>query len=176
MINRKLNDKQKKLVEDNHNLIYSYLKTNDLSMNDTEDWYGVAAIGLCHAALTYNEDKDVKFSTYAYVCIHHEITHAFRDHKRSIKDVLSLDDTDCFVEDISCCAALRDDYRFEHMLELQEAISHSYGALTEKKKEIIDLIINSGMSQTEIAIKKKLSRQWVNSVYREFINGIIEIV
>lgn len=36
---------------------------------DVEEWYDLAAIGLCKAANTYNNDKS-GFSTYAYKCMY----------------------------------------------------------------------------------------------------------
>lgn len=36
---------QQKLVEDNHNLIYLYLKNSNLPV---DDYYGIASIGLCN--------------------------------------------------------------------------------------------------------------------------------
>ena len=52
-------------MEDNHNLIYSFLKKYDLS---NDDYYDLAAIGLCKAALGYNGELS-KFSTYAFRCM-----------------------------------------------------------------------------------------------------------
>ena len=43
-----LNDEQRKLVADNHNLIYQYLIDNNLPQ---DEYYDIAAIGLCKAAL-----------------------------------------------------------------------------------------------------------------------------
>lgn len=46
-----LTQQQQHLVEDNHKLIYFYLYRNSLSV---DEFYDVAAIGLCKAAITYN--------------------------------------------------------------------------------------------------------------------------
>lgn len=47
-------------------MIYSFLYKYHL---DVEEWYDIAAIGLCKAANTYNNDKS-EFSTYAYKCMY----------------------------------------------------------------------------------------------------------
>ena len=60
-----LNDEQRKLVEDNHNLIYQYLIDNKLPQ---DEYYDIAAIGLCKAALKYDTSKGA-FSTYVYRAI-----------------------------------------------------------------------------------------------------------
>ena len=54
----KLTEEQRKLVEDNHWLIYWYAKYNNLNV---EEFYHHLAMGLCRAAKGYN-DKKGKFS------------------------------------------------------------------------------------------------------------------
>lgn len=62
---RKITEEQKKIVEDNHNLIYSFLREYKLPI---DEWYGLAAIGLCKAAMSYDNNLS-KFSVYAYTCM-----------------------------------------------------------------------------------------------------------
>ena len=64
---KQLNQIQQKLVEDNHNLIYSFMNKNKLSTDAVEDWYGTCAIAMCKAAMTYDPNRNVKFNTVAYV-------------------------------------------------------------------------------------------------------------
>ena len=51
---------QQKLVEENHGLIYSFLAKHNLPI---EEYYDLAAIGLCKASITYQ--NETTFSTYA---------------------------------------------------------------------------------------------------------------
>lgn len=60
-----MTEKQRQLVADNHNLIFSFLHKHGF---DEEEFYDLAAIGLCKAAKNYNDDVS-KFSTYAYRCM-----------------------------------------------------------------------------------------------------------
>lgn len=55
----KLSDEQVKLVEENHNLIYSFLSSNNFL---ADDYYDLAAIALCETALHYDPSKG-SFST-----------------------------------------------------------------------------------------------------------------
>lgn len=57
----KLNDEQRKLVEDNHNLIYFYARKHHI---DLEEYYDVLAMALCYAAYHYDSSKGT-FSTLA---------------------------------------------------------------------------------------------------------------
>lgn len=69
-----LNEKQKNLVEENYNLIYKYAKDHKL---DIEEFSGLLSIGLCKAALNYDEDK-TKFSTFAFRCMGNEVSNYLR--------------------------------------------------------------------------------------------------
>lgn len=51
-----MNDEQRKLVENNHNLIYAILHKYNLPI---DEYYDVAAIGLCKAAITFDAEKDI---------------------------------------------------------------------------------------------------------------------
>lgn len=59
----KLTEEQKKLVEDNHNLIYGFIVAKGLN---AAEWYGPMAESLCKAAATWRKDGGAMFSTYAY--------------------------------------------------------------------------------------------------------------
>jgi RNA polymerase sigma factor (sigma-70 family) len=57
-----LNEQQKQLVEENHNLIYGFAHRHNINLNE---YYDVLAISLCKAGESF-DDKKGKFSTYAY--------------------------------------------------------------------------------------------------------------
>lgn len=87
---------QEQLVTDNHNLIYFFLNKwgKILEYSDMTDYYDICAIGLCKAAITYDSSKDVKFATYAGVCIENEIKQELRNKKKYYAaSVYSLDRT-----------------------------------------------------------------------------------
>lgn len=78
--NESLNEKQQKLVTENHNLIYGYAHQKNLLI---DDYYDILAIGLCNAAKAYDENKG-KFSTIAYRCMENELrSHRNSEHKKS---------------------------------------------------------------------------------------------
>ena len=84
-----ITEEQKKLAEENHNLIYRFLSKYNLSI---DDYYDIAAIGLCKAAMTFDKSKS-KFSTYAFKCMYMIMLHEKRKEKmvRVIpKDKLSV--------------------------------------------------------------------------------------
>ena len=69
----KLNDEQRKIVEQNHNLIYSAMRNYGIFDENFDDYYGAAAIGLCKAVLNYDSRTNNTLSTFAYACINNEL-------------------------------------------------------------------------------------------------------
>ena len=61
-----MTEEQKKLAEDNHNLIYYYGKKLNWTQEHMEEMYGHLAEALCMAAINYNPKKfKTRFSTVA---------------------------------------------------------------------------------------------------------------
>lgn len=84
-----LNDEQRKLVADNHNLIYQYLIDNNLPQ---DEYYDIVAIGLCKAALKYDTSKGA-FSTYVYKTVRNIINNEKAHEKRHTVHTLSYNTT-----------------------------------------------------------------------------------
>lgn len=73
-----MTEKQQKLVEDNHSLIYAFLNKYHFP---SDEYYDVAAIGLCQAAISFDEGVSV-FATYAYQCMFTSVCRELRKKKR----------------------------------------------------------------------------------------------
>lgn len=71
----KLNNEQRKMVEENHNLIYSYCKYKGLNI---DEYYGDLAIVLCDVVKKYEKQKS-KISTYAYKAFDIKILNMYRN-------------------------------------------------------------------------------------------------
>lgn len=54
---------KQKLAEDNHKLIYSWLNSRHLNV---DEWYDIAALGYMKAVNTYSRESNSKFSFWAY--------------------------------------------------------------------------------------------------------------
>lgn len=59
-VSMKLTTEQQKMVEDNHNLIYWYIHSKNLNL---DDWYDLLAIELCITAIKYKPERG-SFSNY----------------------------------------------------------------------------------------------------------------
>lgn len=68
-----LTDEQRKLVEDNHTLIYWYIYKKNPSVQNIDDIYGILALVLCRCAKNYKPDERAKFSTFVTRAFANEI-------------------------------------------------------------------------------------------------------
>lgn len=84
-----MSDEQKKLVEDNTKLVHFVIKRNFPTYMGNEDVIQEGMIGLCNAAIKYDETK-CQFSTFATICILNAIRSWFKNDNKH-NNVLSLD-------------------------------------------------------------------------------------
>jgi hypothetical protein len=89
-----LTKKQAAFAAKHHNLIYSYLKSRNLPL---EEFYDIAVFGYLRAVRKYSVRKDLKaykFSTIAYSCMWSDIGTYFRSlkAKKHTADIIQFDD------------------------------------------------------------------------------------
>lgn len=165
----KLTDEQKKLVEDNHNLIYSYANKKHIS---AEKWYDVLAIAICKAARTFDSDKG-KFSTWAYRFMDNELRTCWNKENKKSKIpesfMLSYDATnnnedveynDSYINCFSDIEAYEDIVQSTMMLDI-------VNDMNDIEKRVFELVL-SGYMQQEIAAEVGRTRQQVGRI----VNGI----
>ena len=149
-----LTDAQRKLVEENHNLIYSFMKSRNLAC---PDFYDICAIGLCKAAQKYQPEKHT-FAYYAYCSMAKEVRYVFvhsyrqkcvpRNAKVSFDN--SLDHTVKSYDDYSDC-------EFESYIE----------GLTDREKKLLQLHYKYGYTYAELAKVYKCSPQNLSRTARD---------
>lgn len=145
-------EEQNKLIESNIPLVHYCIKKyfNKYMFND--DVISSGYLGLVKAARTFDESKEIKFSTYTCRCIINEIKMYFRRESRHT-DELSLDeeiDTDndgttTLIEIISI-----EDKEFSRIEDTSLILSFRK-ILTEKEFTYLILYYIYGLNQTEIA-------------------------
>ena len=148
------------------------MNKNKLSFDAVEDWYGTCAIGLCKAALTYNPDRNVKFSVLAYVCMSNEMKIVFRQQEKEIKNLLSLQYRLDEEENISLqdCICSHNDEIGE--MEFYEVFNKHYQKLSERNKRIIYDCIHKNESYKNIGKPYGIGRTTVSTIYNKFLDNI----
>lgn len=146
-----LNEEQKKLASDNHNLIYYFLKTYNYNF---DEYYDLAAIGLCRATLFFKEDKG-KFSTYAIKFMRNEIF-KFLYNKKSIKEFpfSSIEGEDDFP---IINSIISEDNRMEDKISYL-CVNSFLSILTKEELEIVYHFYKNDIKKEDVAKKLGYSR------------------
>lgn len=158
----RLTEEQRKIVEQNHNLIYDFLYKKNLN---EEEYYGAAAIGLCNAVI-YHNHKRGKLSTLAYKCMMSEVIRCIKHENGKTKipsknicsyDVLLNEEENESYKDI----ILTDSFNTYEIAEANINYINFLKKLNDKEKFIVKCF-ESGLNQTEIAKKIEVKPQAVN--------------
>ena len=165
-----LNDAQRKLVEDNHNLIYSYLNKKHFSIDSIHDFYGDCAIGLCIAAYIFKPELGYKFSTLAYKTMGTEISHTIQKIDKTIDYVLF--DTIGDDDNINVLYNIEDNNDYIGLSELKQVIRYYYDKLSDRDKSIVKLSLFKDYTYTEIGKMFGITKQAVSLIILKFKNNI----
>lgn len=165
----RLSEQQRKLVQDNHNLIYSFAWCKNI---DLEEYYDVLAIGLCVAATKYDASIS-SFSTYAFTCMNSQYCKELRRNQRKSKIpadmILSLDEplcqnTDTHDGNLTLSDLLPDNtVDVEKDILTQQSLQEMCDSLKEKEKNVLMSLVN-GKSQSELAEQYGISRQRIGQL------------
>lgn len=140
---------------------------------DLEEWYDIAAIGLCKAANTYNNDKS-GFSTYAYKCMYTTIImekrkeNAMRTipqnqivyYENQVNESSKDNDTSTFLNYIPS----KQDIENETISAL--SLENIENELVGNKKKVF-LLLREGYTQCEISKIIGISKQRVSKIKQE---------
>lgn len=156
----KLNEEQKKLVEENHNLIYWFAKKYHVPI---EEYYDVLAQGLCMAAYHYDPSK-CSFSTYAYLCMNTEMHVEYRKTLRKSEipqgNIFHYENawqlSDLIPTNEKTENKVIDRISYENLISLLNDI------LNDKDKEVLSYILN-GLTMREIAKIEGTSHQAIHN-------------
>ena len=163
---QKLTDDQKRLIEQNHHLVYSFLNSRYLNI---EEWYDVAIFGLIKAAMVYEPEKG-KFSTIAYYWMQFYVTSEYKQQnlvkKRIPKsNILSLNNKRIYddknEEYIDIFEESAPDISDEviHKITCEEIINH---CKKEKERKVCKMLLE-GYNIADIERTTKINRP---TIYR----------
>ena len=158
----KLTEEQKKLVEENHNLIYGFLRMKEL---EDDEYYDIVAYGLCKAAMKYDSTKG-KFSTFAYKYMKTEIVHQIdldtRKNKIPKNLIYSYDNVINTNPKVTFISMLFDRYD-ENAIDafISEENFRQFYLLLKKEEQFIINHFANGYNGTEVANKMDITSQRV---------------
>lgn len=145
-----------------------------LSDNDIEDWYGTFAIAMCKAAMAYDPSKNIKFITFAAMCMQNEIYKAYRKENKSVKGLISLDqEINNDTKKIKFSDLISDTHSSEYIytIELLEIIRNIFKKFNNRDKEIIELCCQ-GEKQSDVAKEFHIGKSNVSKIFTKFRNEL----
>lgn len=162
-----LSERQKDFTTQNHNLIYSFLEKYNL---DTDEFYDLAAIGLCKASANFDSSKGIKFSVYAYRIMLNEILLELRKKRstyrvpeyliQSYEEVLK-DETGLTMQD---CIPNSSNTEAEALIKIELELIRC--KLNNKELQVMNLIMD-GYTQRQIGQMLNISQSYVSRIYKD---------
>ena len=138
-----------------------------------EDAYSVACLGFVKAINSFDTERGIQFSTYAYRLIWNEFKTLFAKDERTIK-ATSYDETigddektnilDTIASDINIEAEAVEKEEYKILYDLID----KYAKKNDKKKTIIKLTLTEKYTQEDIAKIIGTSRGYVSKIFIEF--------
>ena len=133
-----LTDKERAFAEERHNLIYTFLRTNGLRL---DDFYDVAVFGFLRAVKRYNREKELQkysFNTIAWRAMFADVCRKKKaDRLRDALIAFSINElTEEGTEYGDFIADKKDAFReLEERENLQELLARLMPALTERQRD-----------------------------------------
>lgn len=135
-----MTEEHKKLLTENHNLIYKFLSRYDLP---EDEYYDVVALGLCKAVERFNEEV-AKFSTFAYKVMYNEVAKDtyLRNMKKRVGNefLMYYDDVAPEAERITYLDTIQSSDDTEQKVVIRSVIGDYVRKLKERDKKIIELL------------------------------------
>jgi RNA polymerase sigma factor (sigma-70 family) len=159
-----MTEAQTKLVEENVKLVYEVINRNFPWMQFDEDLISVGRIGLCKAALNFDESKGFTFSTFAFRVILNEIRMYLRKQIK-IRDNEYHTPDDPEHENADVFEALGEDEPGFKDCEFSEDLKRAMVDLTEREKQVV-LLVGAGKGFAAIGKQLGFSRQRAERLFK----------
>ena len=165
---------KERLFNDNINLAYYVARKINIPNMSDDDKFQISLLALWKACKTYDPNRNLKFSTYASVCIKNELLMTKR--KRSV-DTISLDtplkteEEDLYLKDaiasnVDVVSSVQDDIMLVEINKLKE--KH----LSRMEQQVIDLYYMQGKTQVEISEILGVSQAQISRYKTKAINKL----
>lgn len=169
-----MTDAQEKLIVDNYQLVHGFVRKYGQSFgHDYDESVQIASLGLCYAALKYDETKS-KFSTYAYQCMMREFLKIARANKAKKRDFSTISlQTPIQSNDGEEFSYLDDFISYNESgfqeIELKNQIEYALSKFGGKQLEIVKYFIENGKCNQKNAAKLfGVSQSYISRILKRF--------
>ena len=132
-----------KLLENHKKMIYSIINSFVVKYNaysiEQDDLYQEGCLALYDAAISYEADKETKFSSYAYLVIRSKIINVITKYNRIYnRETFSIDSFEC-AERSRLMAVSDVPFKYHRDCELKRGIKKFMSVLSEEDRKILEL-------------------------------------
>lgn len=175
MNNMKLSKEKEHLVIENQPLVYYIVQKLGVAPNssDYEDIASIGRIGLVKAAITFDLSKEIKFASYASICIKNEINMHYRKANKYANDI-SIDNpinTDSEGNELTLDDILEDpNSNFLEKITVKEDFIETVSIVLnclQGKSRLVILYRMGNATQEEIGKKLNFSKSYVSRIIKE---------
>jgi len=159
----------KEIIDIHHCLICKIISNYQLDIGDYrcnfEDLYQEAIIALHEACLKFQPEKNVKFSSYAFVLIRARVVNCIRnDYKHYYGYQYSIDNLDSvdYLKDLNVTSVYEDPIKYNHSIDNQNILKKFFNNLKENDSTIVEMRMND-VPYKEIAKKLEVSVKYVDN-------------
>lgn len=170
---KKLNDEQRKLIEDNYSLIWHLHEKYFTKFTDFDTYMDLDRMAICKAALKWDESKGA-FGTFFRWVLQTEInqyyTKWYRPTEKMNRNAESLDTPLAGYEpedDITIGTTLMSKDNVEDEVLTKVHFQNEFDKLAPRNKKIITLK-QKGLTQRQIASQLGITHQWVSQNIVQF--------
>lgn len=158
----RLTDEQRRIAEDNHNLIYGFLNKNHL---DYEEWYDIIAMGYLNAVLKFDPARG-SLSTLAYKVMQNQYKMELlrRNRSKHKGNCISLY-TPIGDEGMELKDTIADPINLEDQCVARINLDADLRRLKDRQRLMLKMVLD-GFSQVEIGQTLQVCKQAVNRTIR----------
>lgn len=170
---KKLNDEQRKLIEDNYSLIWHLHEEHFTKFTDFDTYMDLGRMAICKAALKWDESKGA-FGTYFCWVLRTEISQYYakwhRLKEKMNRNAESLDTPLPGYEpedDITIGTTLMSSDNVEDQVLTKVHFWNEFNKLPDKHKKVM-IMLSQGLTQRDVANEFGKSHQWVSLQVTKF--------
>lgn len=172
----KLTEEQKKLVEDNYGLIFGFVRKHNLNF---DEWHGVLSESLCKSASSFDPEKNLAFSTYAYGLFKKKLADFYRNRfaiKKNIpEEMLLYGDSQYYDSENTLFDMIKDNKNVESETLNSVVLSQYVCALDDRDKQIFFMMCNEERQET-ISEKVGLCQSYVSRKQKKMRKELKELL
>lgn len=175
---------QKRLILDNQGLVHYFVKQFGVKPNCSEydDLVSIGMIGLIKASRSFDEQKKIKFATYAATCINNEIRMNYRNTKKiknevSMEEPIAMDSEggELFLENIIADKKVNIAKEIQNREEAEKTLRIMLNYL--QGKERLGLLYRIGKnSQKKVGELIRVSQSYIARLERKAKNKVREAI